>query len=266
LVLPVFVLRRALGRARRFDFLLVFSSLFGLLLAGIKGYMIFSVFAGAYVLSVARPEKFKIKHLAAGMAAVLAFFVVYAAKIDIWSRESYVGTGLLKIFPALKMPYLYFSGSWPAASFVIDGTVPDLPRTGTFVFQPLWKFLGALGFIDYTPVSQPFINFGQFTFNVYSLVGEVFWDVKWPGVLVVTFLLGLINTRLYLRVFGSDFWGHVIVYAVFVHGLFISFFSFTYTFNVYFLLGYVYLLGFVLPCHGVLVKSNGNDDRNREVV
>lgn len=264
LVLPIFVLRRALGRVRRLDYLLALSALFGLLLAGIKGYMVYSLFGGTYVLSVARPEKFRLKHLAAGMGLVLAFFVFYAAKIDIWSNESYVGTGLMKWFPALKMPYLYFVGSWPAANFVVDGTVPDLPRLGTFVLQPMWKFFGAMGFGNYAPVQQPFINFGQFTFNVYSLVGEVYWDLKWPGVLVVTFLLGLVNTRLYLRIFSSDYWGHMIVYAVFVHGLFVSFFSFIYTFNVYVLMLYVFLLGFVWPRGGVLVRMVRAASRTRE--
>lgn len=263
LVFPVFVLRRALGNVNRLDYVLVLSSLFGLLLAGIKGYMIYSLFGGAYVLSVVRPEKFKLKHLAAGMGIVVVFFVVYAAKIDVWSTEHYVGSGLMKWFPALKMPYLYFVGSWPAFNYVVDGTVEDLPRLGTLVFQPIWKFLGAMGFLDYTPPSQPFVSFGKFTFNVYSMVGELYWDLKWPGVLSVSFLLGLINTRLYLRAVNSDYWGHMIIYAVFVHGLFISFFSFIYTFNIYVLLLYVFLLGFVWPRGGVLVRMKNSVSNRR---
>ena len=120
------------------------ASLFGLLLAGIKGYMVFSVFGGAYVWSVARPEKFRLVHLAGGMAAILVFFIFYAAKVDIFAKEFYAGTGLMKHLPALHMPYLYFVGSWPSLGFIVDGTVPDLPRLGTFVLQPMWKILGAL--------------------------------------------------------------------------------------------------------------------------
>ena len=109
--------------------------------------------------------------------------------------------------------------------------------------------------VDYSPLYQPFVSIGKFTFNVYSLVGEVYWDLKWPGVLGVSFLLGVINTRLYLRIRSSDYWGHMMIYAVVVHGLFVSFFSFIYTFNVYVLVLYIFLVGFVLPRGGVLIST-----------
>jgi len=227
LVLPAFVLRLAVGSVKKTDFILVLASLFGLLLAGIKG----------------------------GMAVILVFFIFYAAKVDIFAKEFYAGTGLMKHLPALHMPYLYFVGSWPSLGFIIDGTVADLPHLGTFVLQPMWKILGAIGVIEYDHLSQPFVSIGKFTFNVYSLVGEVYWDLKWPGVLGVSFLLGVINTRLYLRIRSSDYWGHILIYAVVVHGLFVSFFSFIYTFNVYVLVLYIFLVGFVLPRGGVLIRS-----------
>jgi len=254
LVFPIFVLRAAAGQLRKVDYLLVLASLFGLLLAGIKGYMIYSVFGGLYVWSVARPDKFRLVHLAGGMAAILGFFIFYAAKVDIFATDFYSGSGLMKFLPALHMPYLYFVGSWPALDFVIDGTVADLPRLGTFVLQPMWKLLGVAGVVEYVPLSQPFVSIGKFTFNVFSLVGEVYWDLKLPGVLLVSLALGFITTRLYLRIWKNAYWGHVLIYAVAVHGLFISFFSFIYTSNVYVLLLYVYLVGFVVLRRGILVK------------
>ncbi len=255
LVLPVFVLRRLLGPVRKLDYALVVVSLMGLLLAGIKGYMIYSVFGGIYVLSVARPDKFRLSHLFGGVAVILVFFIFYAAKVDIFSKDFYVGTGLMKYLSALHMPYLYFVGSWPAMDFIVDGTVPDLPRLGTFVLQPVWKLLGTAGVVDYAPLKQPFVSIGKFTFNVFALPGEVYWDLKWPGVLLVSLGLGLITTRLYLRACRLGYWGHVIIYSIMAHGLFISFFSFIYTFNVYVLLLYVYLMGFVVPRGGVLVQK-----------
>jgi len=255
LVLPLFVLRRAAGQVKKVDYLLVLLGLFGLLLAGIKGYMIYSIFGGVYVWSVTRPDKFRLVHLVGGIALILGFFIAYAARVDIFSTDFYVGTGLMKMLPSLHMPYLYFVGSWPALDFIIDGTVADLPRLGTFVLQPIWKFLGAAGVIEYTPLYQPFVSLGKFTFNVYSLVGEVYWDLKLPGVLGVSLLLGMICTRLYMRIWRCSYWGHVMVYAVVVHGLFISFFSFIYTFNVYVLLLYIYVAGFVFPRGGILVKG-----------
>jgi len=254
LVFPLFVLKMAVGPVKKVDYLLVLASLFGLLLAGIKGYMIYSIFGGIYVWSVVRPDKFRLVHLAGGVAAILGFFIIYAAKVDIFSTDYYVGTGLMKHLPALHMPYLYFVGSWPALDFIVDGTVGDLPRLGTFVLQPVWKLLGVAGVMEYAPLSQPFVSIGKFTFNVFSLVGEVYWDLKWPGVLVVALMLGGITTRLYLRVWNSKYWGHVMIYAVVVHGLFISFFSFIYNFNVYFLLLYIYLAGFVILRRGILVR------------
>jgi len=257
LVFPIFVLRRAIGTINKVDYALVLASLFGLMLAGIKGYMIYSVFGGAYVWSVARPEKFRLVHLAGGMAAILGFFIIYAAKVDIFATDFYVGSGVMKHLPALHIPYLYFVGSWPALDFIVDGTVDDLPRLGTFVLQPMWKLLGAAGVVEYSYLHQPFIVIGKFTFNVFSLIGEVYWDLKWPGVLGISLLLGVVNTRLYLRIWSSDHWGHVMVYAVVVHGLFISFFSFIYTFNIYVLLLYIYLVGFVVLRGGVLKKAGG---------
>jgi oligosaccharide repeat unit polymerase len=255
LVLPLFVLRLAVGQVRKVDYLLVLASLFGLLLAGIKGYMIYSVLGGAYVWSVVRPDRFRLVHLAAGMALILGFFIFYAAKVDIFATEQYVGTGLMKRLPALHMPYLYFVGSWPALDFIVDGTVADLPHLGTFVLQPMWKLLGAVGVAEYAPLQQPFVSIGKFTFNVYALVGEVYWDLKWPGVLGVCLLLGFVTTRLYLRARRQVFWGHVVIYAIAVHGLFISFFSFIYTFNVYVLVLYTYVLGFVVMRGGILVAA-----------
>lgn len=260
LVLPTFVLRLAVGSVKKTDILLVLACLFGLLLAGIKGYMVFSVFAGAYVWSVARPEKFRLSHLVGGIAVVLVFFIFYAAKVDIFAKEFYAGTGLMKHLPALHMPYLYFVGSWPSLGFIMDGTIADLPRLGSFVLQPMWKILGVLGVVEYTPLTQPFVSIGKFTFNVYSLVGEVYWDLKWAGVLGVSFLLGVINTRLYLRIRSSNYWGHMLIYAVVVHGLFVSFFSFIYTFNIYVLVLYIFLVGFVLPRGGVLIRTGPTPD------
>ncbi len=260
LVLPTFVLRLAVGSVKKTDYILVLASVFGLLLAGIKGYIVYSVFGGAYVWSVARPEKFRLVHLVGGMAVILVFFIFYAAKVDIFAKEFYAGTGLMKHLPALHMPYLYFVGSWPSLGFIVDGTVADLPHLGTFVLQPMWKILGAIGVIEYNHLSQPFVSIGKFTFNVYALVGEVYWDLKWPGVLGVSFLLGVINTRLYLRTRSSNYWGHILIYAVVVHGLFVSFFSFIYTFNVYVLVLFIFLVGFVLPRGGILIRTGKTGD------
>lgn len=68
LVFPTFVLRRLLGQGRKIDFLLLGSALFGLLLAGIKGYMVFSLLGGAYIMSAVRPDLFRMRHLVTGMA------------------------------------------------------------------------------------------------------------------------------------------------------------------------------------------------------
>ncbi|MCK9997440.1 MAG: hypothetical protein KAH56_14290, partial [Candidatus Krumholzibacteria bacterium] len=191
LVLPAYVLKRVMGTARKVDILIVLATVFGLVLTGVKGYLIYSVFAALFTWSVARPSGFRMIHLAGGMFVMLGFFIVYSAKIDIFSVDFYGGSQTLGKLAVLKRPYLYFVGSWPALEFIVNGTVNDLPRFGFVVLEPIWKLLGGLGLTEIiVKAHRQYVVIGKTTFNVFSLIGEVYWDVKWPGLLVVSWLLG----------------------------------------------------------------------------
>lgn len=255
LVLPTYVVKRGFGSARNLDLILVIVSLFGLLLAGIKGYLIYSVLAAVFAWSAVRPDRFRFFHLGSGMAALLGFFILYGAKIDIFTGSTFAGSGFTRNFSFLFRPYYYFVGSWPAMENVVNGSLGDLPRLGMVTLQPFWKLLIALGQAEPMEAYNQFVNIGQTTFNVYSFVGEVYWDLKWPGVLGFSWLLGFGSTRLYARALKSRYWGHILIYAVIGYGLFLTFFAYIYTFNVFVILGYVFVVGFVFLRQGVLVEG-----------
>lgn len=260
LVLPAYVLRRVIGSSKRSDLLVVLASVFGLLLTGVKGYLIYSVFAALLTWSVANPGSFRLKHLASGMLIMFGFFVLYTSKIDIFAVDYYGGSQGISKMPMLKRPYLYFVGSWPAMEFIVDGTLSDLPRFGYVVLEPIWKIFGGLGLAEImTKANREFVVIGKTTFNVYSLIGEIYWDLKWPGLLVVSGLLGHASTRLYLRARREPYWGHALVYATLAHGMAISFFSYIYTLNVVVILLYIYFVGFVLLRRGVMVERARRD-------
>ena len=255
LVLPTYIIKRGLGNARKLDLVMVIISLFGLLLAGIKGYLVYSVLATVFAWSAVRPDRFRFVHLASGMMALLSFFILYGAKIDVFTGSDYAGTGVSRNFTFLFRPYFYFVGSWPAMENVVNGNLGDLPRLGMVTLQPFWKLLTALGQAEPMEAFNQFVNIGQTTFNVYSFAGEIYWDLKWPGVIVLSWLLGFGSTRLYIRALRVPYWGHILVYAVVGYGIFLSFFAYIYTFNVFVILGYVFVVGFVFLRRGVLVEG-----------
>jgi oligosaccharide repeat unit polymerase len=259
LVLPTFVLKVGCGRFRKLDVLFVVGALFGLLLAGIKAYIVYSMLTAMLVWAAVGPHRFRPWHLAAGLLMLLAFFVVYTSVIDIFVVDRLESRTWFAGFPALHQPYLYLVGSWPALENVVNGTAPPSPPGGLVVLQPLWKLLGdGLGIIEPRPFNLPFTTVGTTFFNVYSLPGEVYWDFGWPGLVIVTTLLGFVTTRLYVRLRTRGYWGHFLVYGIAAHGLFLAPFVYVYRFNVLVMLVYVFGLGFVVLRRGVLLA--GRDD------
>lgn len=253
LVLPTYLIRRGLGRTGKWDLVMVLLSIFGLLLAGIKGYLVYSVLAAVFAWSAVRPDRFRILHLGGGMMSLLGFFVLYNTKIDVFTRSTYLGTGFISHFTFLFRPYSYFVGSWPAMENIVNGTLGDLPRLGMVTLEPVWKIVVALGLAEPMDSFNRFVNIGNTTFNVYSFIGEVYWDLKWPGLVIFSWLLGFAGTRFYMRALGAPYWGHILVYAVVGYGIFLTFFAFIFTFKVFVLLLYIYLVGFVLFRRGVLL-------------
>ncbi|MBU8912578.1 MAG: oligosaccharide repeat unit polymerase [Spirochaetales bacterium] len=263
LVLPAYVIRFASGTKRNIDLLFVALAIFGLLLAGIKAYMAFSVLMAMIVWSVALPDRFKIKYLVGGMLGLLVFFVLYNYKIDVNISQNLQGHSLFAKLTVLHRPYLYMVGSWPALENIINSSKIDPPVFGTVVLQPMWKILGdGLGIVDPVPFNLPFVQIGAATFNVYSLTGEVFWDFGWVGVVVISLGLGYLSTRLYVATRRPGYWARHMVYGVIGYGLFMSNFIYSYRFNVLVMLVYLYIVAFVICRGGIIMKGPVRDGKN----
>ncbi|MBU8923107.1 MAG: oligosaccharide repeat unit polymerase [Bacteroidales bacterium] len=263
LVLPTYVIRVASGERRNIDLLFVALAIFGLLLAGIKAYMAFSVLSALIVWSVTIPNRFRVKYLAGGMLALLVFFIAYNYRIDIGVIQHLQGQAFFAQFPVLHRPYLYMVGSWPALENIINGSMSDPPVFGTVVLQPMWKILGdGLGIVDPVPFNLPFVQIGAATFNVYSLTGEVFWDFGWVGVVIISLGLGYLSTRLYVAARKPGYWARHLVYGIIGYGLFMSNFFYAYRFNVLIMLTYIYFVAFVICRGGAIVKGPMRDHDN----
>jgi oligosaccharide repeat unit polymerase len=261
LVLPAFVLKRACGLRGRFDVPLVLSALFGLLLAGIKGFVFYSALTALVTWSLARPDRFRPRHLAVTGAVLLGFFVIYNSKVDIFVSDIVTaGNGWFASVPQLHWPYLYFVGAWPAMQNILDGQVAPPAIAGAVTLNAIWKPAGdLLGLVDSVPFALPFTDIGATLFNVYSMFGILYQEWTWPGAVAICGLLGFVGTRLYLRARWPGYWGHVLVYALFAYGLFMSCFMYVYRFNEAVLMLYLYGLGFVLLRGGVLVDRRRHE-------
>lgn len=224
----------------------LFSTLFGLLLAGIKMYFIFSLVATFLVFSTSLPGKIRIKHLLILVIVVLAFMVIYNQYVDIYVSRKSEGSVFPKSISFLESPYIYLVGSWPAMSSVIQNP-PEQPQKGFVTLHFLWKVLGAgLHIIPPIPEVEPGVDIGNiFKFNVYSLIGGIYWDFGFIGSIIGCFLLGLISTRLYVSARKSGNWKYHLVSSIFSYGLFISFFDYYYRFNIIFLLIYIFFMSLI---------------------
>jgi oligosaccharide repeat unit polymerase len=188
-----------------------------------------------------------------GLLVMLVFFIIYTNKVDLFVVDAFESRTWLANFVPLQRPYVYLVGSWPALENVVNGTMPDSSIFGIVVLQPLWKILGdGLGLIDPVPFNLPFTNIGTTFFNVYSLPGEIFWDFGWPGLIGLSTLLGFVSTRLYLRLRRLGYWAHHLVYGIVGYGLFLAPFIYSYRFNVLVILGYIFVVGFVVLRGGTL--------------
>lgn len=247
LVFPMYMARRCTATASRFDLVLVIFTILGLLLAGIKQYIIFSTITAIIVFAVMRPGRIGLRHVVYVLAGIIGFFVVYDSVIDIFGVRSFPGSRFPGSLVFLERPYLYFTGSWPAMErIVMDGALPQ-PIVGYITLQPLWKLLGdGLGLIEPVQRFLPFIDIGAHGYNVYSFFGEVYWDYGVIGVMLVSFITGWIGAGFYARARLSGHWGHVLLYGVFAYGLVLSFFSYYYRFEMLLLLGLLALLAFVV--------------------
>ncbi len=244
LVLPSLVLLRLARRARALDYAFVVSSLIGLVLAGIKQFVFFAVVAAVLVHSVRSPRRPRLASLLVLTIGALAFFVFYQSTIDVFTNRPFQGSRFTGVWAWLEKPYLYFVGSWPALEKLMQGAAGAPPVPGFVVLQPLWKVLGdGLGLVEPVPAYLPFVEIGGGVFNVYSFVGEVFWDLGLGGVVLVCLLHGAVTTRLFAWAATSRRWLPCLLYGVVAYSLVNSFFAFYLKFNLVVLVVYTLVVG-----------------------
>lgn len=247
LVVPSFILLRKARCKVTFPSLVsLLLVMIALALAGIKMYLIVALTTGAIVWSSISPGRIKIKHLAILALLAVGFQVFYELYIDVFIPRRFPGSRFPPALSFLEGPYLYLVGSWSAVSVIMDDP-PPRAHWGQVTLLLAWKILGpgGLGFMERVPKYLPFISIGSghLITNVYSLIGEIYWDFGWLGVIVICFLLGFISVKLYLTARRSNDWVSNLVSGYFSFGLFISFFAYYYRDDLIFLLLYSLIVG-----------------------
>ena len=248
LVPPTFcLLYLARHRVTFVSFCYLFSAILGLLLSGIKHYLTISLIVSLLVWSASRPGKIRIKHFLILAVAIFVFMVIYNQFVDIYVPKVYKGSKFPKTLSFLERPYLYTVGSWPAMSAIIQNP-PEQPRKGFKTLHFLWKILGSyFKIIPQVPEVNPGVHIGSTRpYNVYSLIGGIYWDYGFLGPIIGCFILGFVSTSLYVSARKYSNWILHLISSIFTYGLFISFFDYYYSFNLIFLMLFVCVFGFSL--------------------
>ena len=119
---------------------------------------------------------------------------------------------------------------WPALPGKYPGTTDPSPGIGGYTFSGLWAALYRLGApvkltrvnLDFTPVEL----YGQPTItNNVTALGQFYLDFRWPGLIIVPFLLGWVTSRLQRGLAGSKRIGRVPAVAFLLTISFWSFFG-----------------------------------------
>jgi len=251
---PSFVLLGAVrGKTTLPMIFFLITTVFALAIVGIKSYLTIAIATSLIVWATIHPGRLKWKHLAFLALCLVGFMALYDHFIDIFVPRHFPGSRFPTILAFLERPYLYLVGPWAAMSVVMAAPPPQA-QWGQVTLFPLWKILGpgGLSVMERVPQYLPFVDIGPSMFNVYSLIGEVYWDWGWVGVILICFLLGFISTRLYVKAQNSRNWIDYLSTGFFSYGLFISFFAYYYRETLIFLLIYPVVIG---PLVSKLVSS-----------
>lgn len=256
LVLPGFVLFTL--NCRRFRLLGVLASmsaLFGLLLAGIKSYLVFSFALAFLVFTNTKPGKLGVRHLLFLALFLIGFMGLYDRYIDTYVTKQFPGSRIPGQFAFLERPYLYMVGAWPAMSIIMEKPL-DLPVPAYHSLNFAWKMVGSgLGMVGAMPLKEPYVNIGAGEFNVYTFIGGLYSDFGWIGTVLGCFVLGFSATYLYCRAQDRKTWIASLTAGIVNYGIFISFFSFYYRFNLIFLIVYTALVGGMCAVFSANIRS-----------
>lgn len=247
LVLPSFVLLWGAGSRRPISIIFVASALVGLLLAGIKAYVIFSLVTALLAWSCIRPRGVPLAWLGFAALGILVFFLIYDALVDVFVvSDGATDGGVDWLAEAFRRPYEYIVGGWSALSVLVEAP-PQQPLPGYITLLFFWKIVGELlHVVPAVPEVEPFLDIGVGSvrgFNVYTFIGGLYWDWGYLGVLVGSAFFGLVSTVLYLKARSTNRWFWVLLSAVVSYGLVLAFFVYYYRFNLIFLAAYIALWG-----------------------
>jgi len=270
LVLPTYVMlvlsRRGTGWL---SVVLVVSALIGLFLAGIKSYLVFSVVTAFLVWGNFRKAGASFRYVVVAAVCAIILMILYDQVIDIFIQKLGAESVLGTVAPGLYRPYIYMVGSWSALTVLTDNPMPQ----PVWAYQSLmfvWKVLGSgLGLIDLAPQSDGYLDIadiGTHDFNVYSMAGGLYWDFGLIGVLLGSAFWGFVSTRLYAKARKSHDWAWVLGSSIISYGLFLSFFTYYFTFNLLFLFAVVLVaialraIVSVRSSQGLSAQSSGSSE------
>jgi len=256
---PTYSLKRARLGVGRLDALLVASSFFGLILAGIKGFLVYSIAAGMLAKSTVDRGGLRFRHLVGFGMAVIGYFLIYNVLIDVFVSMRLPGSSFPEALKFLERPYFYMTGAWPAMDEIIRGQIELAPVPGFVTFEPFWKIVAdLLGIVEPIPRVLPIVPVGPYFFNVFTLAGEVYWDWGVPGLIIFSAAIGGIVTQLFITARRVGYWGSVLLYAITGYIVIISFFAFYFRFTMFTLVSYLLVAGY-LPV-GLRWRSRGIAD------
>ena len=243
LVLPTYVmLVRSRSASGWLSVAITVSALIGLLLTGVKSYLVFSFVTAFLVWGSFRRTGAPLHLMVVIAVCFIIFMISYDQTIDIYVQNQGAESVLSAIAPGLYRPYIYMVGSWSALTVLADNPMTQ-PIWAYQSLMFVWKVLGSgLGMIDLDLLSYDYLEIadkGTQKFNVYSMAGGLYWDFGLIGVLLGSAFWGWVSTRLYKKARKSHDWAWVLSSSIINYGLFLSFFTYYFTLNLLFLFAVV---------------------------
>lgn len=257
LVPPTFVLLALARRRVTFPSVCILAvNVITLGLCGIKTYLILGLATSLLVFSTACPNRIRLRHLIFAIVCLVGFMVLYDHFIDVFVPHQFPGSKFPDVLSFLERPYLYIVAPFSAMSVIIADP-PEQAQWGLVTLLLVWKILGpgGLGIREWS-VSKinPFVNIGPSDANVYTLIGEVYWDYGWIGTILMIFLLGFVSTSLYISARKHRNWILYLFSALISYGIFISFFLYYYRDTLIFLLLYTLIIGYAATTVSEVLK------------
>lgn len=244
----------ARGTVSKAEIVGVFLSFFGLILAGVKSYVVFAISLGIFVSLAISPEKVKVRHVVLVFIALLVFWVGYAAFIDIYAVRYIYSSQLPNALRFLEQPLIYVAGSWPAMEQIRLGVV-EQTVFGQVTLNWLWVVVNKLRDNKVIESNQePYVDIGPIDFNTYGMFGGVYWDYGWAGVALFGGLLGLIANSLYCSARETRHPVVVIINAIFQYATALSFFVYRFRIVELFLIIFVCFGWFAVGCVRVALR------------